>query len=78
MIKFEGIKTLKIKYFVFFIQFSEKSDVWAFGVLVWECFSSGALPYGAHEFSEVLPKLRGNSEHAPERLECPKQCPSLL
>uniref|UniRef100_A0A915LRG2 receptor protein-tyrosine kinase n=1 Tax=Meloidogyne javanica TaxID=6303 RepID=A0A915LRG2_MELJA len=54
-------------------KFSEKSDVWSFGIVIWECFSRGEMPYGTEEVRDVLPKLKSDW-----RLPRPSQCPAGL
>ncbi|XP_055357504.1 vascular endothelial growth factor receptor 1-like isoform X2 [Paramacrobiotus metropolitanus] len=59
--------------------FSEKSDVWSFGVLMWEMFSLGALPYaGFHvspgnNISDFLTALQTGL-----RLDKSATCPSVV
>uniref|UniRef100_A0A914D9Y0 Protein kinase domain-containing protein n=1 Tax=Acrobeloides nanus TaxID=290746 RepID=A0A914D9Y0_9BILA len=47
--------------------FSEKSDVWAFGILMFEVFSFGAIPYKDVVLKDLVEMLRNG-----DRLECPK------
>lgn len=51
-------------------EYSKLADVWSFGVLVWEVFSDGQLPYSGMNDSEVVSYVRGNSV-----LPRPKTCP---
>uniref|UniRef100_A0A061SIX9 Janus kinase 2 n=1 Tax=Tetraselmis sp. GSL018 TaxID=582737 RepID=A0A061SIX9_9CHLO len=54
-------------------QWSEKSDVWAFGVLLWELWSAARTPY---EFcsDDVVAQLISKGE----RLQKPKECPDSV
>ena len=57
------------------VAIKEKSDVWSFGILMWEIFYLGeALPYA--DINE-LPKLR-NFLETQQRLEQPPLCPQSL
>ena len=47
--------------------FSEKSDVWSFGILMHEIFSGGKLPYATMEADGVLEFLKSG-----KRMECPE------
>uniref|UniRef100_A0A1A7WXT3 Inactive tyrosine-protein kinase 7 n=1 Tax=Iconisemion striatum TaxID=60296 RepID=A0A1A7WXT3_9TELE len=59
---------------VFEDDFSTKSDVWAFGVLMWEVFSHGEMPYGKLGDDEVLEGLKMGKL----KLPVPDGCPSKL
>uniref|UniRef100_A0A914EAZ9 Protein kinase domain-containing protein n=1 Tax=Acrobeloides nanus TaxID=290746 RepID=A0A914EAZ9_9BILA len=65
------IKWLSIEALVDRI-FSEKSDVWSFGVLMYEMFSLGKVPYATMNNDDVLEFLQENDK----RLECPENTPA--
>ncbi|CAG9816444.1 unnamed protein product [Phaedon cochleariae] len=54
-------------------QFSHKSDVWSFGVTIWEIYAFGATPYGEMKGSEAIALI-----DAGERLEQPAECPDHI
>ncbi|XP_074524312.1 tyrosine-protein kinase ZAP-70 [Halichoeres trimaculatus] len=56
-----------------FYKFSSKSDVWSFGVTMWEAFSYGGKPYKKMKGTDVTRYIdEGN------RLECPPACPEKM
>ncbi|XP_036403304.1 inactive tyrosine-protein kinase 7 [Megalops cyprinoides] len=59
---------------VFEDDFSTKTDVWSFGVLMWEVFSHGELPYTKLSDEEVLEGLQGGKM----KLPVPENCPSKV
>jgi L1 cell adhesion molecule len=54
-------------------EFSHKSDVWAFGVTMWEVLTFGAKPYGKKKAQEVLTLIEKG-----ERLPQPATCSDIL
>lgn len=54
-------------------QFSDKSAVWSFGVLLWEVFGYGMQPYCGYSNHEVLEMIRHR-----QLLDCPDQCPAKV
>ncbi|XP_014866250.1 PREDICTED: tyrosine-protein kinase HCK [Poecilia mexicana] len=51
-------------------RFSVKSDVWSFGVLLYEMMSRGKMPYEGKSNKEVMDILKSG-----HRLGCPDRCP---
>uniref|UniRef100_A0A914Y155 Protein kinase domain-containing protein n=1 Tax=Panagrolaimus superbus TaxID=310955 RepID=A0A914Y155_9BILA len=49
--------------------FSEASEVWSFGILAWEVFSKGEIPYGTFDGNDILEYiLAGNRLKIPEKV----------
>lgn len=53
-----------------YTRFSSKSDVWAYGVLIYEIFTCGKVPYGRATNAEVVHQVQVG-----QRLERPRGCP---
>ncbi|KAG7199903.1 hypothetical protein KM043_014347 [Ampulex compressa] len=51
-------------------KFSTKSDVWAFGILLWEIATYGMSPYPGVDLTDVYHMLEKGY-----RMDCPKGCP---
>ncbi|XP_017783222.1 PREDICTED: tyrosine-protein kinase Btk29A isoform X2 [Nicrophorus vespilloides] len=52
-----------------YTRFSSKSDIWAYGVLMWEVFTCGKMPYGRLKNTEVVERVQKGII-----LEKPKGC----
>ncbi|CAF3481051.1 unnamed protein product [Rotaria sp. Silwood1] len=53
--------------------YSEMSDVWSYGVLLWEMFSYGTQPYYGRTNPEVIEMIRDR-----KLLTCPTNCPKRI
>ena len=51
-------------------RFTSKSDVWSFGVTLWEMWTYGGVPYGDRNGSEVFQFIQSG-----KRLDKPRDCP---
>ncbi|XP_076353151.1 inactive tyrosine-protein kinase transmembrane receptor ROR1-like isoform X1 [Tachypleus tridentatus] len=51
-------------------KFTTESDVWSFGVVLWETFSYGLQPYYGYNNQEVIDMIRSR-----KLLPCPEDCP---
>ncbi|KFB50586.1 hypothetical protein ZHAS_00018903 [Anopheles sinensis] len=54
-------------------KFTTESDVWSFGVVLWEIYSYGLQPYYGYSNQEVINMVR-----ARQLLPCPESCPSAV
>ncbi|XP_063146865.1 tyrosine-protein kinase ZAP-70 isoform X2 [Candoia aspera] len=55
---------------ILFRKFSSKSDVWSYGVTMWEAFTYGQKPYKRMKGPEVMAFIEEG-----KRMECPSSCP---
>ena len=53
--------------------FSSASDVWSFGVLMWEFFNPGVTPYGKKKNATIIAEVCTG-----RRLDIPEECPKMV
>ena len=58
---------------IVYSKFSKQSDIWSFGIVLWEIFSSGAQPYYTLSNEEVIEYVSDEKV-----LRCPTDCPSEI
>ncbi|PNJ72567.1 muscle, skeletal receptor tyrosine-protein kinase [Pongo abelii] len=58
---------------IFYNRYTTESDVWAYGVVLWEIFSYGLQPYYGMAHEEVIYYVRDGNI-----LSCPENCPVEL
>ena len=58
---------------ILYCKFSTHSDIWSFGIVLWEIFSRGTQPYYAYSNEEVVDYVTKKNV-----LRCPNGCPSEL
>lgn len=54
-------------------KFTTESDIWSFGVAMWEIYSYGEQPYRGHSNPEVINMVRKR-----QLLPCPPNCPTQV
>ncbi|XP_073706358.1 tyrosine-protein kinase CSK-like [Garra rufa] len=54
-------------------RFSTKSDVWSFGILLWEIYSFGRVPYPRIPLKEVVPRVEKGY-----KMDAPDGCPAAV
>ena len=58
---------------ILYSTFTTQSDIWSFGIVLWEIFSSGTQPYCALSNEEVVERVTNG-----QVLRCPSGCPAEL
>ncbi|KAM3599271.1 uncharacterized protein V6R79_002927 [Siganus canaliculatus] len=56
-----------------YFKFSSKSDVWSFGVLMWEAYSFGQKPYKGMKGNDVMQMIESG-----QRMDAPGNCPQEM
>lgn len=55
------------------LQFSHQTDVWSYGILLWELYTFGGQPYAGLSNQEAIEQVRDL-----QLLSCPDQCPARM
>ncbi|XP_011141324.1 tyrosine-protein kinase transmembrane receptor Ror [Harpegnathos saltator] len=75
--KIGGTRLLPVRWMspesVMYGRFTLETDVWSFGVVLWEVFSFGKIPYYGHSNEEVLKLIRQGTVLIP-----PDECPPIV
>lgn len=58
---------------IYFFKFDSKSDVWSYGVTLWEAMSYGAKPYRGMKGAQIVEMIDQD-----RRLEKPDKCPQAM
>jgi receptor tyrosine kinase-like orphan receptor 1 len=58
---------------ILYSKFTVESDIWSFGVVLWEIYSYGLQPYYGYANTEVVEMIRGR-----QILPCPEECPARI
>jgi serine/threonine protein kinase len=58
---------------ILYRRFTAESDIWSFGVLLWEIFSYGQIPWHAYANAEVLDVIESG-----RLLAQPERCPTEI
>ena len=62
---------------IVFSKFTTQSDIWSFGIVLWEIFSSGAQPYYTLSNEEVIDYVT-NEKVLRQPVECPSELYDLI
>jgi len=55
------------------MEFSEKSDVWAFGVTLWEMYSLGEIPYSGLQWTVAFTVILETGLRLQKPINCPEK-----
>ena len=58
---------------IHFGTFVQDTDIWSFGIVLWEIYSNGLTPYYGMSNEEVISLLQGG-----DILPCPQECPKEM
>ncbi|KIH50769.1 hypothetical protein ANCDUO_19150 [Ancylostoma duodenale] len=61
-----------LRYVTPLLQFTSASDVWSYGVTLWEMFSYGAMPWNGKTGAEILLLIDQKREHLDRPTACPE------